>query len=113
MLLAVTGTWGANFAAIKVASDALGSAPESVALFLAARFSIAFVLLSPSLVLGRVTDPRAIAVAGVSVGALATFDYATQAAALALGTHAGTAAFICSLNTVVVALGLGLGLGLG
>ena len=70
LLLAVTGTWGANFAAMKLASDALGSAPESVTLFLAARFSIAFVLLSPSLLLGSVTDPVAIVIAGVSVGAL-------------------------------------------
>ena len=53
-------------------------------LFLAARFSIAFVLLSPSLILGGVTDPMAIAIAGVSVGALATIGYATQAAALGL-----------------------------
>ena len=30
LLLAVTGTWGANFAAMKLASDALGSAPEAV-----------------------------------------------------------------------------------
>jgi hypothetical protein len=36
LLLAVTGTWGANFAAMKLASDALGSAPESVTLLLAA-----------------------------------------------------------------------------
>ena len=75
LLLAVTGTWGANFAAMKLASDALGSAPESVTLFLAARFSIAFVLLSPSLLLGSVTDPMAIVITGVSVGALTLIPY--------------------------------------
>ena len=43
-------------------------------------------------------------VAGVQVGALCAFGYATQAASLALGTCPGTAAFICSLQSVVVAL---------
>lgn len=108
LLLAVTGTWGANFAAMKLASDALGGTPEAVTLFLAARFSIAFALLSPSLLrITAMADPMAVVTAGASVGALATFGYATQAAALAMGTHAGTAAFICSLNTVVVALLVG------
>ena len=45
--------------------------------------------------------------AGAGVGALCVFGYATQAASLSLGTAAGTSAFICSLQAVVVALIVG------
>ena len=97
LLLAVTGTWGANFAAMKLASDALGSAPESVTLFLAARFSIAFVLLSPSLLLGSVTDPMAIVIAGVSVGALTLIPYPLSLALTLIPTLARTLALNLTL----------------
>jgi drug/metabolite transporter (DMT)-like permease len=43
-------------------------------------------------------------VAGVQVGGLCALGYAAQALALGMGTSPGTAAFICSLQSVVVAL---------
>ena len=104
LLLGITVAWGANFAIVKLAADALGGAPEDLALFTAARFVIGFGLLSPSLAF---VSTRSVISAGASAGALCTVGYGAQVASLALGSQAGTAAFICSLNAVVVAVLVG------
>lgn len=104
LLLAVTVAWGANFAVVKLAADGLGSAPEALTLFTAARFALGFTLLSPSLLF---TSSRQVVAAGCLTGALCTIGYAAQVAALSLGSQAGTSAFICSLNAVVVAVLIG------
>eukprot|EP00547_Thalassionema_nitzschioides_P013580 CAMPEP_0194249498 /NCGR_PEP_ID=MMETSP0158-20130606/20615_1 /TAXON_ID=33649 /ORGANISM="Thalassionema nitzschioides, Strain L26-B" /LENGTH=425 /DNA_ID=CAMNT_0038986025 /DNA_START=37 /DNA_END=1314 /DNA_ORIENTATION=+ len=103
LLLAITGLWGANFAIVKQAADVLGSG-EAITLFTAGRFVIGAALLSPALFQ---TSSKEVIQAGVRVGALTTFGYAAQTAAVSMGTQAGTAAFICSLNSVVVAIIIG------
>mmetsp|Transcript_21479 Transcript_21479/g.37889 ORF Transcript_21479/g.37889 Transcript_21479/m.37889 type:complete len:432 (+) Transcript_21479:318-1613(+) len=103
LLLAITGLWGANFAIVKQAADALGTA-EAITLFTAGRFVIGAGLLSPALIQ---TSSIQVVKAGAAVGALTTVGYAAQVAACSMGTQAGTAAFICSLNAVVVAVMIG------
>jgi drug/metabolite transporter (DMT)-like permease len=103
LLLAITALWGANFAIVKQAADVLGSG-EAITLFTAARFVIGAALLSPALVK---TSSIHVAKAGAAIGALTTVGYAAQVAAVSMGTQAGTAAFICSLNAVVVAVMIG------
>ena len=103
-LLGMSMAWGANFAIVKVASEALGNDALAVTLFTAARFVIDSTLLSPFLL--RSSSSAVISV-GLQVGGLTTVGYMAQVAALAYGTQAGTAAFICSLNAVVVALLIG------
>ena len=104
LLLGITVCWGANFALVKQAADSLGDAAEAITMFTAARFVLGFALLSPSLIK---TSSREVVVAGASVGALTTLGYAAQVASVTMGTAAGTAAFICSLNAVVVAVMIG------
>ena len=93
--------WGANFAATKYAIDALGGTAADGELFVASRFVVAAALLVPFL--ASASNRQAI-VAGVQVGGLCALGYAAQALALGMGTSPGTAAFICSLQSVVVAL---------
>ena len=100
-MLAITACWGANFAVTSYAMDALGGDATDGALFVAARFLVGAGALLPFLASAGST---AVCVAGAQVGALCAAGYAAQAVALALGTEAGTAAFICSLQSVVVAL---------
>ena len=100
-MLAITACWGANFAVTSFAMDALGGDATDGALFVAARFLVGAGALLPFLANAGST---AVCVAGAQVGALCAPGYAAQAIALALGTEAGTAAFICSLQSVVVAL---------
>lgn len=99
--MAITASWGANFAVIKLALDAMGDEPGASSLFAAARFSLAAVLLSPALLSASSKD---VVRAGVIVGLLCTAGYAAQVVALDMGSRAGTTAFICSLQAVVVAL---------
>jgi drug/metabolite transporter (DMT)-like permease len=103
LLLAITGLWGANFAIVKQAADALGTA-EAITLFTAGRFLLGAGLLSPALLK---TSSFQVVKAGAAVGSLTTVGYAAQVAACSMGTQAGTAAFICSLNAVVVAVMIG------
>lgn len=100
-LMGITACWGANFAVTTYALGALGGDAQTGSLFLSGRFVVAAVLLLPFLA----TASSASAVrAGAQVGGLCAFGYATQAMALGMGTSSGTAAFICSLQSVVVAL---------
>ena len=101
MMLGITASWGCNFAVIKLALDTLGDSASAGSLFMAARFTLAALLLSPFL--GKASS-RSVVNTGVGVGALCAAGYACQAASLAMGTAAGTSAFICSLQAVVVAL---------
>lgn len=104
LLLGICVAWGANFAIVKEAADSLGNAAEALTLFTAARFALGFALLSPFLLK---TSSCAVFVTGGTVGILTTLGYAAQVASVGMGTQAGTAAFICSLNAVVVALLIG------
>ena len=99
-MLGITACWGANFPVTTYALDALDGATDGE-LFIASRFVVGTSVLVPFL---ASASTAASVVAGVQVGALCAFGYATQAASLALGTCPGTAAFICSLQSVVVAL---------
>lgn len=99
-LLGITACWGANFATTKFALDALGD-PSHGALFVASRFVLAAAVLLPFLF---ESSSAAAVWAGVRVGGLCALGYATQAVALQMGSAPGTAAFICSLQSVVVAL---------
>ena len=103
LMLAITSLWGANFAIVKQAADVLGTG-EAITLFNAGRFLIGATLLSPALIK---TSSMQVVKAAAVVGTLTTFGYVAQAAAVGMGTQAGTAAFICSLNTVVVAVMVG------
>ena len=47
---------------------------------------------------------KEVVLAGARVGGLCALGYASQAAALGMGSPPGTTAFICSLQSVVVAL---------
>merc|ERR1719409_1834537 len=96
--------WGANFAVVKGAAESMGNSAEAITLFTAARFAMGFALLSPALLK---TTSREVVFTGAAVGMLTTFGYAAQVASVTLGTQAGTAAFICSLNAVVVAVMIG------
>ena len=100
-LLGVTACWGANFAVTKYALNALGGTPADGELFVASRFVVAAVMLVPFLASASST---AAVVAGAQVGGLCAFGYASQAMALGMGASPGTTAFICSLQSVVVAL---------
>lgn len=100
-LLIVTMSWAANFPVTAAALDALGPSAEHASLFLAGRFLLSAALLAPA----ALTASSAGAVrAGASVGGLCAFGYVAQAAALSMGSHAATCAFICSLQAVVVAV---------
>jgi len=100
-MLAVTISWAANFAVIKDALNVLGNDPASGSLFVAARFLAAAAVLSPFLL---TANSKGAVKAGLIVGGLCAFGYATQALSLSMGSQAGTAAFICSLQSVVVPL---------
>uniref|UniRef100_A0A7S3EXH5 EamA domain-containing protein n=1 Tax=Haptolina ericina TaxID=156174 RepID=A0A7S3EXH5_9EUKA len=103
-MLGITASWGANFAVIKLALDTLGdtsSIADASSLFTAARFGISALLLCP-FIMGA--SSRAVVNAGLGVGGLCTAGYACQVVSLSMGTQAGTSAFICSLQAVVVAL---------
>ena len=100
-LVAITACWGSNFAVTAWSLDMLGNDPADGALFVASRFVVGAAALLPFV--ASASSGGAV-LAGAQVGALCAFGYATQAASLALGTQAGTAAFICSLQSVVVAL---------
>lgn len=99
-LVGITACWGANFAVTSYALDALGGGVEG-GLFVASRFVSAAVVLLPFL--ASASSAGAV-MAGVQVGGLCALGYAAQAASLGMGTAPGTAAFICSLQSVVVAL---------
>lgn len=101
LMLGITASWGCNFAVIKLALDTLGNSASAGSLFMAARFGLAALLLAPFL--ARASS-RNVVIAGISVGTLCATGYGFQAASLAIGTAAGTSAFICSLQAVVVAL---------
>jgi len=93
---------GANFATTKFALDTLqASVDGGGALFVAARFLVGAAALVPFL-FSASSGPAVWA--GVRVGALCALGYGSQSAALAMGASAGTAAFICSLQSVVVAV---------
>merc|ERR1712137_575838 len=101
-LLGITACWGANFATTKFALDTLqASVDGGGALFVAARFLVGAAALVPFL-FSASSGPAVWA--GVRVGALCALGYGSQSAALAMGASAGTAAFICSLQSVVVAV---------
>lgn len=103
-MLGITASWGANFAVIKLALDTLGdtsSIADASSLFTAARFGISALLLCP-FIMGA--SSRAVVNAGLGVGGLCAAGYACQVVSLSMGTQAGTSAFICSLQAVVVAL---------
>ena len=95
-LLGITASWGANFAVTSYALNALGGSPIDGELFIASRFVVAAALLLPFL---ASASSAAAVRAGVQVGGLCAFGYATQATALGMGTSPGTAAFICSLQS--------------
>jgi drug/metabolite transporter (DMT)-like permease len=98
-MVAITLIWGINFPVMKLAMDSLDGADAT--LFTAARFGLAAGTLLPFL--GGASAP--VLMAGAQVGALIAGGYGCQAAALALGTEASKASFICSLNVLVVAIG--------
>jgi drug/metabolite transporter (DMT)-like permease len=98
--LGISACWGANFAVIKYGMDALES-PSDAPLFVAARFVVGALVLAPFA--AQVSSRRAM-IEGLKVGLLCAGGYALQAQALAMGTHAETAAFICSLQAVFVPL---------
>ena len=100
-LVAITACWGSNFAVTAWSLDMLGNDPADGALFVASRFVVGAAALLPFVASASSSGAM---VAGAQVGALCAFGYAAQAASLALGTQPGTAAFICSLQSVVVAL---------
>jgi len=100
-LMGITACWGANFAVTTYALDALGGSPEAGALFIASRFIVAAALMVPFL---ATASSAGAVIAGVQVGGLCVLGYMAQAMALGMGTSSGTAAFICSLQSVVVAL---------
>lgn len=99
-LLGITACWGCNFATTKFAIDALGD-PADGALFVAARFVLGAAVLLPFVFS---VSSRSALLAGARVGGLCALGYAAQAVALGMGSSPGTAAFICSLQSVVVAL---------
>ena len=101
-MLVITACWGANFAVTSWSLDALGGDATDGTLFVAARFLVGAGALVPFL---ASANSMAVCIAGAQVGALCAAGYAAQSVSLALGTEAGTAAFICSLQSVVVALG--------
>jgi len=101
LMLAITASWGCNFAVIKLALDSLGDSASAGSLFMAARFGLSALILSPFVLRA---SSRPVVEAGLSIGALCVAGYACQALSLAMGSAAGTSAFICSLQSVVVAL---------
>ena len=100
-MIAITACWGANFAVTSWSLDALGGSAQDGELFVASRFVVGAAALLPFL---ASASSMSAVMAGAQVGLLCACGYATQAVALSLGTQAGTAAFICSLQSVVVAL---------
>lgn len=96
-LLGVTMCWGTNFATIKYA---LPADEASASLFVATRFALASLALSPWLT--KCSSQKSL-LAGARVGGWCALGYAAQAYALHLGASASTTAFECSLQTVVVA----------
>ena len=100
-MISITACWGANFAVTSWSLDALGGGSTDGELFVASRFVVGASALLPFL--ASASSVGAVW-AGAQVGLLCACGYATQAVALSLGTQAGTAAFICSLQSVVVAL---------
>ena len=96
----ITACWGANLGTTTYALEALGD-PSKAAVFVAARFVVGAGVLVPFV--ASATSAEAV-FAGIQVGALCALGYAAQSLALAMGTAPGTAAFICSLQSVVVAL---------
>jgi drug/metabolite transporter (DMT)-like permease len=98
-MVAITMVWGINFPVMKLAMDSLDGADAT--LFTAARFGLAAGSLLPFL--GGASKP--VLMAGAQVGALVAGGYGCQTAALAMGTEASKASFICSLNVLVVAIG--------
>lgn len=101
LLMGITACWGANFAVTAYALEALGGGAADSQLFIAARFVLAAACLTPFL---ATASSAGVVRAGASVGGLCALGYAAQALALGMGTSPGTAAFICSLQSVVVAL---------
>jgi len=98
-MMLITACWGTNFAVIKGALDALPK--DDASLFLAARFGLSAAALAPWIF----SSSSAGAVRwGLAVGACCALGYFAQAASLAMGTTPETAAFICSLQAVTVAL---------
>jgi drug/metabolite transporter (DMT)-like permease len=100
-MLLITAVWGSNFAVMKYAVDALPPGEGSV--FTAARFGLAALTLLPPLFAQKPSG--AVVKCGAEIGLLVAIGYVCQIAALQLGTAAGKAAFICSLNVLVVAVG--------
>jgi len=101
LLLGITASWGSNFAVIKASIQALGDVPNGASLFVAGRFGLSAVVLAPFMFSA---SSMGAVVSGAGVGALCAFGYLCQAVALEMGSKSGTAAFICSLQAVVVAL---------
>ncbi|KAL3930558.1 MAG: hypothetical protein SGPRY_001488 [Prymnesium sp.] len=101
LMLAITISWGCNFAVIKLALDSLGDSASASAIFMAARFGVASLLMAPFVFRA---SSKEVLTAGFTVGALCAAGYMCQTASLAMGTAAGTSAFLCSLQSVVVAL---------
>ena len=98
-MMLITACWGTNFAVIKGALDALPK--DDASLFLAARFGLSAAALAPWIFS---SSSAGAARWGLAVGACCALGYFAQAASLAMGTTPETAAFICSLQAVTVAL---------
>ncbi|MEM6978770.1 MAG: hypothetical protein AAF539_03815, partial [Planctomycetota bacterium] len=101
VMLGITMCWATNFALLKFGTDALPPSDFDVApLFVAVRFLVASLACVPFL---KASD-RGVYVAGARVGAWCALGYGAQVLALdAFGASASTTAFLCSLQTVVVA----------
>ena len=104
-MLFVTVAWATNFALTAFACEDLGAAAgldgsTAALVFVALRFFVASASTAPFL---ADASPGVLA-SGAKIGGLCAFGYFAQAAALSLGFPAANAAFICSLQAVVVAL---------
>eukprot|EP01038_Epipyxis_sp_PR26KG_P009939 gene9939-13370_t len=94
-LITVSAFYGTNFACVKILGEALDPGLASTL-----RFIIATLLFSPNLIKVIKTNPELIK-GGLEVGAYSALGYWAQAISLQT-SHAGTAAFICSLAVIVV-----------
>jgi len=100
-MVAITACWGANFAVTSWSMQALGGASTDGELLVAARFVVGAVALLPFL--ASATSAAAVG-AGVQVGLLCSLGYASQAAALSLGTQPGAGDTSETLPTALGAL---------
>ena len=101
-MLAITMCWATNFALLKFGVEALPEQEGVGSLFVACRFFIASLACLP-FAFGA-SEPGVL-VAGARIGAWCASGYAAQAIAEnSFGADASTTAFLCSLQSVVVAV---------